>query len=206
MIDLSLGEFSALVAKALRGTGYSWGLAEDGAYAARELARFGLHAPELVVDLLREVGACQLSLLMPSKDGQSPGSLLCPVCVGAVLADASCVEERSFPLVAAPLLVAPLIALTLSPNDAGGFRISWTNGECDITRTELNVHGSLPTDPTSIVVQRVSELRLSSSATVDRVHMSDSTMDELTRLAHRTYAPATEASRAGAGARSSDND
>ncbi len=86
-MNLSLSEFQALVRKAFRGAGYPWGLAEDGAAAARTLAECGEDAGAAVARLLDAVEGRELAELMPDDNWVAPGGTACPICVGACLRD-----------------------------------------------------------------------------------------------------------------------
>ncbi len=159
-LDLSRGEFQSLVLKAFRGAGYSWGLAEEAAVAARRLASAGYPAPATVSALLSRVDGTPIERLMPvPEDGwRSPTGPICPVCAGATLNDYAVNPATVERVLSDPNLLEPLLAAALT--------------------------GSLA--PTTTAATRV---------TVD-----PDTFAVLTRFAHRTYAPATEASRMGAGA------
>ena len=97
-MNLSLGEFEALVRKAFRGAGYPWGLAEDGANAARTLAECGEPAGASVVRLLEAVRDVPLSELMPGDDWHAPSGTACPICVGACLEDVGRPEVELGPM------------------------------------------------------------------------------------------------------------
>ncbi len=165
-IELSRGEFQSLVFKAFRGAGYTWGLAEEAAAAARRLASVGYPAPAMVTTLLQRVDGLEVKELIPvPEDGwQSSAGPICPVCAGATLNDYASPPAMVERVLSDPHLLEPLLAAALA--------------------------GSL--SPTTGAFTRV---------VVDR-----DTMATLTAFAHRTYAPATEASRKGAGAGLIDRD
>lgn len=104
-MNLSLSEFQALVRKAFRGAGYPWGLAEDGAAAARTLAERGEDAGAAVARLLDAVEDRDLADLMPDENWTAAGGPACPVCVGACLSDAGNPDVELGPVLEPSLLL-----------------------------------------------------------------------------------------------------
>ena len=126
-LNLSLGEFEALVAKAARGAGMPWGLAAEAGRAARAAVTAGRDdAPGLFADFL--------------EDNPSP----CPLRAGLA-------ERDGHP----------------SPPEADG---AW-----------------------ALIRDAAADRLATGNAT--RCRLSGDAHDALARLAHRTYAPATEESR-----------
>jgi len=205
VIDLSLGEFEALVAKAMRGAGYSWGLTEDGAHALRRLAEFGLPAAELAVTLLRAVEPIEITEVMPTPDWLVPRDWLCPVCVGAAVADRRSCPDAEIGPVLLPAVVGPIAASTFGESDTGGYALSWDGGTLEVTAAGIVATGDLMPASTLVTIRRDEHLVVHPQAR-RRINLSSTNLGELERFAGRTYAPATEASRAGAGAAESDND
>ena len=82
MIELSLNEVDALAARAARGAGFSWGLADDVGRAARLLAGEGADWSASLLALLERAPR-----LAPP--GAREGAPLCPVRMAAYLNDAS---------------------------------------------------------------------------------------------------------------------
>ncbi len=219
-IDLSHGEFRALVAKAFRGAGYSWGLTEDAAFAAGYLAERGVAAAEFVVRLLSVVDGRPTSAGMPDRHWQGNDGPLCPICVGTSLADRGGCDELMVGPTAEPMLVAPFLMaeirarVTTQPGETdgdglvpdSGYTVSWPGGACEIAGTGLVTGGVVPVVPVTLTIVRA-RVEIEATAPLRRVQLSGEQFDELERFAHRVYAPATEASRAGgAGAGTSDND
>jgi len=81
MIELSLNEGEALAARAARGAGFSWGLADDVGRAARVLAGDGADWSASLLALLERAPR----LVSP---GAREGKPLCPVRMAAYLNDA----------------------------------------------------------------------------------------------------------------------
>lgn len=183
----SVGEIAALSKKAARGAGLPWGLAEEAAWSVRWLCTHGLPGPEA------------LALALTSKDGA------CPLATGAAMLDAG---ELALPTclvdVRAPLLILPFLSQMTPEGDA------WLVSANDITFAV----GGLGTDLSGALPERV-DLWLQGPCAlpdmrdpVSRVaHVDKDALASLQALAMRTYAPATELSRAkGAGAGLTDND
>ena len=74
MIALSLGEAEALLRKAARGAGRSWGMAEECGRTIRWLESYGLAAMGLAADLLAQTDGMADTALAP----QAPARRDCP--------------------------------------------------------------------------------------------------------------------------------
>ena len=197
-MNLSLDEYRALVAKAFRGAQYPWGLTEEASFAARRLAEFGVPSGDMVVRLLTLLDGDKLRERMPNADWSSDGRVLCAICVGTALADQSGCETLRLEAVAEPALLAPFLQFTLREKSGSGYRISWDGGTCEVSVSSIYVSGDLPMGPVPTAVDRY-DVAPSTSPAVRRVELDAGTMAHLERFAHRIYAPATNASRAGAG-------
>jgi len=202
-VNLSLGEFQSLVAKAFRGVGYPWGLTEEASFAARRLAECGLEVAPMMVRLLEQVDESPLSGLMPTSGWQSTADGLCPICVGTTIADQAGCNELSIGATFEPVLVAPFLAPTVSEY---GYIIEWSGGSCEVDATGIRTTGQPPEGAVVLSIART-QLTTVESERLNRVVLDRAIFDSLVRYAHRTYAPATEESRlAGAGAGTTDND
>lgn len=203
-VNLSLGEFRALVAKAFRGAGYSWGLTEDAAFASMRLAEFGLEAGPVVARLLEATQGFVTTQLMPSETWECEGALLCPVCVGTSLVDVGECAEVSLDRVAEPILLAPFLLSLIEPG-GDGFVIAWDGGRCEVGIDSITQSGSAADDLQTVVITR-QRVNRTASTRQSRVELDMATQTAIEAFAHRTYAPATEASRrAGAGASRDDD-
>ncbi len=206
-MNLSLDEFRALVAKAFRGAGYSWGLTEEGSFAARRLAEFGLPSGDMVVRLLRQVDGSAVADVMPDDAWVAAGGTLCPVCVGASISDLGGCADLVLGATIEPLFIAPFLAETLDAAKPEGYEVTWLTGRCMVAADSISVTGELPEAPVEVTIERFTDLDAAESQSAGRVELSNETMAALEHLAHRVYAPATEASRlAGAGAGLRDDD
>ena len=198
-MNLSLGEFSALVAKAFRGAGCSWGMTEEASFSARRLAEFGFPAGEIIVRLLGSISGAAPGSLMPRADWQAPSDALCAVCVGTSIGDQAGCGDLVLDPTHEPALLAPLLMETLSPKSPTGYVLEWDGGGCEVTATAITAVGELPVGAVAVRISR-RELDAVYPVTATRVGLDAETMAALEGFAHNIYAPATEASRnAGAG-------
>jgi len=198
-VNLSLGEYRALVAKAFRGAGYPWGLTEEAGFAAKRLAEFDLPSGEIVVRLLQAIDGAAISDVMPTSEWSSPDTILCPVCVGAAIADHDGSDALAVSQVLEPLLAIPFLMLTLPSESSHGYVMSWAGGACQLNAHAAQLEGNVPTGPVDVAISR-GDIALAPTTLRARIDLALDTMTELERFARRTYAPATEASRnAGAG-------
>lgn len=217
-MNLSLDEYRALVAKAFRGVGYPWGLTEDASWAARRLAEVDASSPAVVVALLDrlnldDTGAETLSR-MPSADWTCAADALCSVCVGTALVDLG-VSAVAEPLLLGPTLAPEFLApflvevLTLHPSPDHSFAIDWGSGRATVSATTIVFAGERNQVATTVTIRSNNgseqEPHNGSEANT-RVILQTHQIQRLERYAQRIYAPATDASRAGAGAGTSDND
>jgi len=124
----AIGEVEALVLKAYRGAGFSWGMAQEAGRAAGWLARRQLPALDLFALLLKQTDAIPHDQLVPDINSDSwpavwsnSAGLLCPVIAGVLLSDlAAVIVEKSAVIekestltlesVAAPLILLPFVA------------------------------------------------------------------------------------------------
>jgi hypothetical protein len=214
-IVLSLGELEATARKAARGAGYSWGLADDTGRAVRVLAEIGIDGTPLLARLFEAVAPRPQQSLAPAtvdhlwRAGDGP---LCPIRTGATLGDlARGLPESGMSIsrVLMPGLILPFAADAARLRD-GTVTLSWRGGIvgigpeglprasgilklAEVTEADIFLHPggtALPVAPSEI-----------------RARPDPKAWQALLAMAHRTYAPATEASRlSGAGAGLSDND
>ncbi len=220
-LDLSLGEFRSLVAKAFRGAGYGWGLVEDAAFAGGRLAEFGFDAGGIVVELLGVVDGVNPKRLMPltprtgatveaatNKVWESEDGVLCPVAVGTTLVDLGYCRPGTFEGLVQPVLLAPFLqALLTEPGGPGGFVLDWEHGRCEVTSGRISLVGAANTNGHAVAVSSSNVDNTSATQPVRRICVDAATIAQLHGFAHRTYAPATESSRQnGAGAEEPNGD
>ncbi|MEJ6388060.1 DUF3726 domain-containing protein [Gymnodinialimonas ulvae] len=186
--DLSLGELQSLALKAARGTGRPHGLAEEAAFGVRWLTERG------------HDGAGALAALLSETDGRPEG---CSIGLGTALSDAGAVPEGPLGPVYSPMMLLPFLA-PLCAKDAG---LSVTAGDARLALSrEGGIEGrALPLGLTQVHVEPCAPPE--AGPLHSRARVEDATLQVLTAFAFRTYAPATDESRAkGAGAGVSDND
>lgn len=206
----SLNEIEALSRKAARGAGMSWGLAEESGKAVRWLCDKGFPGPELLAELLRRNDGKSYSDLVPQQsDGiwRAPRGPLCPIITGSLICDraADLKTETTMRLgeVAVPLLLVPF-ASEAARSESRTLVLDWR----DVT---FVLDGSAPQrfgeeaalrvpETASVTLHPTDEKARGSVRTDPERLVSPETSRILEHFATRTYAPATEASRAGAGA------
>ncbi len=210
-LNLSLNEVEALAKKATRGAGYPWGIAEEAAKATRWLVENGLDACAELAGLLEVFDGADPADWRPTMEGNTwsaPLGRLCPLIAGASVSDfAYRLPEEAVILeeVVRPGLLVPF----------AGYAAQYLGQPVTMTWAE----GSAVTDGTGLVwsgaaVAQAKRVEIAvggvcdqPSVGCDRASPSPRDLNSLERFAHRTYAPATEASRLkGAGAGTSDND
>jgi hypothetical protein len=213
-MDVSLNEVEAMAKRAARGAGHEWGTSEEAGRATRWLCAHGLPGVAALAALLPGIAAAPAHApraLGPHwQAGKAP---LCPLLTGACLSDQASVLVRApvtLAQVAHPLLLLPFLhgaarqtgetfavtwpgfAATLSPD---GPALAETGGTSN-PRADTVTIAVAPGAPSAPPLPRAT-----------RADVADTDWTTLDRLAGRTYAPATEASRRlGAGAGLSDND
>jgi hypothetical protein len=217
-MTFSLNEVEAMGKRAARGAGMDWGTAEEAGKAARWLTAQGLPGPELLAELLTRNERKSYDELVPvSVEGvwQAKSGWLCPLIAGAALSDRAAEvaagREFEFGPVAFPLLLAPYAACGARSRGAA-IELSWSGVTLTISPDDgVEVDGNL-----AAVATRTAEsvhCRPGGKDTVTPLAgtpgraVDAETWARLSVFAHRTLAPATEASRlAGAGTRLTDND
>ena len=196
----SLSEIDAHAKKATRGVGYSWGHAEESGKAVRYLA-----AQQLP-------GAVLLSRYLGERDaGFLPSTCRCPLLAGAQLCDrgwnaVSAWEQEPLvlPELAYPLLLLPALML-LSRESGCGVQLTWSGVQLILRGSALHLERA---DEASLVTPLATEVLIQPLAGVLTAgrepsnagqDIADTVWAALERFAKRTYVPATEASRRGAG-------
>ncbi len=211
LLSWSLGEAQSLAIKAARGAGYPWGMAEEAGYALRWLSARGLPGAAALATLLATMNGDRPPPPDPAAPGWNPGpGALCPLALGAALADDMTAVGASTLLgpVRCPLLLVPFVA-RLSPDD--GLVLEWEAAGIAFSTGQVAAVGA----PSALLASE-SILVLRPGALAEAIPLGATSrvpaeaaqeIEVLTRLAKRTYAPATEKSRlTGAGARNIDDD
>ncbi len=209
-MSYSLNEIDTLCRKAARGTGLDWGHAEDAGKAARWLQARDLPGAECLLTCL-EAGDAARPIEVQGAEWRADGPL-CPIVAGASLCDhAELLADQAVTLhdVRAPLLLAPFAAAAAA-RMGRAIRLAWQDAALtfgpaarfDGSRTALRAPaaGRVTWGPAE-------DAASDEGPRTSRAHLPRDIYDRLDALARRTYAPATEESRAaGAGAGLTDND
>ncbi len=215
-MKLTLAETESCLRKAARACGLDWGIAEEAGKAARWLAAFGLPGPELMLAHLKGLRGRDYRDYIPDctlEPWQARGGLLCPLITGAALADRTarmivgspfCLGRTAYPL---------LLAATLSQaayHYRRTFSVEWDGARIDCFADGIGIDGareSLLLEAVDRVdcCQRESTLTRRQPSTL-AYSIDEAIFGQIDALAFETYAPASEESRAGAGAGLTDND
>lgn len=190
-VTLALSELRALVTKAARGSGLSWGLAEEAGWAAEWLARQGLPAAEWATEWMAarlRGGVCVIELGAHLADLAATGE----PCAGRALPDGLVAPGYFLPFLhrlchaAAPLALRSRLGLVALV--AGDGTVTFGPG----WQAQSDGWHLAPLDPP--VSPR------------PRPQISPSVLDCLEGLALRTTVPPSHASRQDAGSAGGDND
>ena len=213
---LSLSEVEALALKAARGAGLAWGLAEEAAFATRWLCENGAQGLDLLAQLLHD--------LPPNIVGRPPtiqgrdwssgeADNLCPIAAGAALCDHSLLAEG--PLRAAiklcrlptPALILPFAAMAAMQSGTA-LLVEWPG--CSVIVASGARHAVVGGD--AMMTYQPVDVWITAIASVPQMlgrsacmTVSGANKESLDALVHRTYVPASEQSRRGAGAVASDD-
>lgn len=216
---LSRNEVEALCLKAARGAGMPWGLAEEAGFAAGWLAARGVDGASVLLAHLTARPEHSDGIVIENRiwSSQSGGGL-CPIAVGAALADHAGLEEGvgSGPVTIMnlrhPGLVMPHLAglarasktLLVLDWDGGSAQMS-AAGEVDRANLLALIHVPMA----RLVVRSCDPMASAIVATrftpADICPLTSATLAGLNALAMRTTVPASEQSRRDAGASASDN-
>lgn len=217
---LSQSEIESLCLKAARGAGMSWGIAEEAGFAAAWLAARGIDGPGILLAQLQSgLGRAWADICPVVQDGAwraADGATLCPVALGAALCDFAALPQGA--MAQAPLRVGPVghaalllpFLATLAAAQGASVALVWPGGAA-VVGPDGATSGDLAALAGGEVI--LAELSLGRAASppsegnaVAPLEIAATTLSGLNTLALRTTVPASEASRAGAGASSSDND
>ncbi len=208
----SLTEIETLCKKATRGAGYHWGLAEEAGKGVRLLSGYGLSGAELLARLLVSNDKISYAEIRPiSTEGtwHANRGTLCPIIAGATVSDrahhmaGSTIElgQTSCPL----LLIYS--ALLVSVQHKNPVHIEWSGVSIICTADHIALQGAevdlYAVDTNHIKIsmdeeQNNTDYQINYFSPLARPIDPDC-LNTLEDFAYRTYAPATEISRAGAG-------
>ncbi len=205
---VSLNEAEVMATKAAWGAGRPWGLAQDAGRAMSTLEAMRLPGAAFLLDLLIATDGVPCEKLRPvstQSEWWQADRPMCPVLVGAFISDLGAQsEELKLRQVHAPLLLVPFCLMAFD-----NVVFNWSG--CTIRSSDEGflVHGALNAE----VADQVSIDKCEPAEEVTHrwqpgaVDIADEIWEALSAFAHRTYVPASEASRLkGAGAGLTDND
>ncbi len=218
MITLSRNEIEALCQKAARGAGLSWGIAEEVVFSIGWLESKGIAGASELLALLDIGSGPSWGLRGPtiaSEGWLAPTSQpICPILCGAAISDfaqrteADCDKTSlRLPPMFRPILMLPFVAGLAASR---GINIRMVCGdivmaEVDHSGAVVSVSSAFP-DVSSVTISGGEGLDPRSETKRDLLPMSPENYAALNRYALKTTVPASEASRAGAGAGGTDND
>ena len=213
---LTLAEVESYLRKSAQAVGLEWGIAEEAGKAARWLAAFGLPGPESTLTHLLRLRGMDYRVFVPDVNAnpwKSKNGLLCPIITGAAIADRSAqlLEGKKIELeqTAYPLLLAATIGQAARCHKAV-FTTSWAGVRVSCFENGLSIVGSQD----DLVLQQAEKVTIyqenlktpQALPSTLAYPIGEDTFKRIDTLAFETYAPATEESRAGAGAGLTDND
>lgn len=214
-MSYSLNEIEAQAKRAARGAGLSWGMSEEAGRATRWLASFDLPGPVLLRHLLTQNDGVPHEQIAPRLDGgpwQSEFGALCPLAAGATLNDMADQLHAWQPVemtkVSFPLLVLPFAAW-VAWHIEWPVRVIWQDVRIDTDGAGIWIDGAgMSASEAGTLQCHLAPVRHDPAQPPSiRGSVPPEVWADLDVFAHRTYAPATEASRLlGAGSGVSDND
>lgn len=215
----SCNEIEQLCLKAARGAGMSWGLAEEAGFAAAWLAARGLEGPGALLALLRKSSTRTShdsgAVFVEGRFRTADVGAVCPIVLGSALCDHARLPEVAIEDAALdggpvdhPILLLPFLSDLARMQDTG-IRMDWLRGSIYLTPGD-----DLSGDVARLVGESDLEVRLSRDTvappeppvTGEPGILPLATLRGLDELALRTTVPASEVSRAGAGAATEDDD
>ena len=213
---LTLAEVESYMRKCARAVGLEWGIAEEAGKSARWLAAFDLPGPELTLAHLQQLKTQNYRDWVPDcavDPWSASGGKLCPIVTGAALADRATLlldghtirlRTTAYPL----LLVATLGQAARFHNCVITTR--WEGASVSSFAFDVALDGDnkaiqcAQTDAVECLVDTGVQPQRKASTLAYSV--DDDIYRQIDALAFETYVPASEASRAGAGAGLTDND
>jgi len=223
-VNYSLNEIEALAKKAARGVGYSWGLSEEAAKSTRWLCRHGFDGCAALAGLLGRMDHNEMcpwpaytQCNFAANIWQPQGGAICPIIIGATLADRAFQSEQSavsIDAIVEPLLLLFFAAVIAHKRDTF-VCIYWSNGWVRLDSDAVVIAGGLPQVQENVSIkinhcnthEENQETSGSKCSLYNRSVPIPTDLANLEQFAARTYAPASEQSRlTGAGAGLSDND
>ena len=213
---LTLSEAETYLRKCARATGLTWGIAEEAGKASRWLAAFSLPGPQLVLAHLQSITDKNYSDCIPDCNHTpwvAKSDLLCPVISGAAIGDRSSRmlngEKILLGGIAYPLLLAATVGMAARCHKTV-FTTRWAGVAVSCFENGLTIEGNhddlLLASVDSVSCEQGNLTTPQQLPSTLGYSVEDEAWRAIDALAFKTYAPATEQSRAGAGAGLTDND
>ncbi|MEM7720876.1 MAG: DUF3726 domain-containing protein [Pseudomonadota bacterium] len=207
-MNLSLNEVRAMARKAARGAGYDWALADEAGWACGALCEAGIDGVAALAGLLEAGGAdCVGGLEVSDAVWRRGSGQICPVYAGTVLCDRRALSARVLALdgVVSPIMLLPYIRAALR-GGKGPVIVTCERGRANIDAQSIYIMKDFSEVPVRVDITATEDIPPHRHAS-SRASPDPAAWDVLTTYAHRTYAPATEASRLrGAGGDLPDTD
>ena len=202
----SLGETTALAAKAARGAGMPWGLADETGVAVSWLQARGIPGLAALCRYLkwRENGSVMLWPDLPTGE-----ACYCPIALGTAYMDGALPSALSIDSIREPMLMLPFIAKC---NDGQPMQVNFAG--MSIYLSEYGIFTPY-VDTTLVIIKANCTITAAANPPVIAPYELTQRVPScflgcvsaLDEFARRTYAPATDESRlTGAGAGLNDND
>lgn len=212
-ISLSRNELRALGAKAARGGGMDWGLAEEAGAAAAWLNARGIPGATTLARYLAGPLTSGEVILRQEGAGWRAHSTenICPVQLGAAILDYATVPDGPLSkgltstLVLYPLLIVPFVAAAAQLARVRAF-VSIADLEVDVCNLRTDATLALAKKREGVVQVRSSPATTPAVYGRSRPTVSSQTVTDLLRMAAESMVPPSTASRQDAGATGSDND
>ncbi|MFY0619951.1 DUF3726 domain-containing protein [Shimia sp.] len=205
----SLSEVEATAKKAARGAGFSWGMAEEAAKATRWLCAKGIDGCAELSRLL-SIGSHEINRVASLDAGiwQSASGPLCSISLGASMVDHAHdlnADGWQVKSVVCPALLVPFAA-DIAAKSGQSIAVLGPDFSAVVSGEGLSFNAPMPNSSASLKVQITHKIQLP-NVSFTRADPAETAWSVMQNFAHRTYAPATEASRLkGAGAGTTDND
>lgn len=195
----SLGEIRSLSIKAARGAGMDWGMAEEAGFAVHWLEAHGLPGTKILAQYLSSVHR--------NTDFDYEN---CPIKLGCLISDTGDWSAFGNAATSEPLLLVPFIANVVGEDSV---ELVWKKNKLAIHEDGVTLDDAGGLDSSADNSHHIFKIGISTIAKEvlePKNRVTDDAKSHvaiLNALAHKTYAPATAASRlAGAGAGLNDND
>ena len=201
-VNYSLNEIELLAKRAARGGGYCWSLAEEAGKATRWLCAHDVDGVKQLALLLQRGFAANSRRHRPQqiRDIWRGDDILCPIMTGCLLSDCAA-RLRAAAIqtghVAIPALLLPFAAAVARITGAP-VTISADGWQAEANADELYADAIFPQQTGAVRIQTRDQAGGASTnprRRQTRAMPEPASLTFLERLAHKTYAPATEESR-----------